>query len=252
MRIAYAFLFFLMGTILGSFFNVIIYRLPRDISIIKPHSFCPNCKNKLDWYDMIPLLSYIFLKGKCRHCKSKISIRYPAIEFLTGITYTLLFLKFGLGIVTLKYIILFSLVIITGVIDLFEGVVPDQLTIPGMIIGLAFSLFRVNINFFQSILGLIFMGVIFLIIILISKGGMGQGDVTFGAMIGSFLGFYSSISVFVLSFIVGAIFGIYALIFLKKKGRDAIPFGPYLALSTYLVVFFGNKILELYYKFLIT
>ncbi len=248
MRIAYLALVFIMGTIFGSFFNVIIYRLPKGESILKPPSHCPKCNAPLRWYDLLPIISFLILRGKCRYCGTKISKRYPIIEALTGITFTAVIYKYGASIIALKYIVFLSLIILTGFIDLFEGIVPDHITIPGMIIGIIFSAFLGRGSLLQSILGAIFMAVIFLAIIFLSRGGMGQGDVTLGALIGSFLGLKFSIAAFIIAFIIGAIFGIFALIFLKKKGKDAIPFGPYLAIASYIMVFCGYKIIEFYFS----
>lgn len=241
---------FIIGSIIGSFINVVIYRLPKSKSIVNPPSACPSCGNRLKWFDMIPILSYIFLKGRCRYCRAKISIIYPIVEILTALTFMFVYVKFGFSLYALKFIIFLTLIIAVSFIDLREGVVPDAIVIPGCGVAILFSLFEGKQIFLQSLLGLTFLGIIFLIIIILSRGGMGEGDITLGAMIGAFVGFKFSIVVFVLSFILGAIFGVIAILFLKKKGKDAIPFGPYLGIASFIVVFFGSKFIDLYYRLL--
>lgn len=248
MKIVYLALVFILGTIFGSFFNVVIYRLPREESILKPPSHCPKCNTPLRWYDLLPIISFLILRGKCRYCNAKISIRYPIIEALTGVTFTMVAYKYAASLIALKYIVFLSLIIITGFIDLFEGIVPDHITLPGIAAGIIFSAFLGRDSFLQAILGSTFMAVTFLAIIFLSRGGMGQGDVTLGAMIGSFLGLKFSIAAFVIAFVIGAVFGIFALIFLKKKGKDAIPFGPYLSIASYIMVFYGYKIIDFYFS----
>ena len=239
---------FFLGAIVGSFLNVVIYRLPNDQSIIFPASHCPKCGHKLAWYDMIPIFSYIFLKGKCRYCKAKISIRYPIIEALTGFAFVGIGLRFGWSLQFFEYIIFASLLIAVSFTDLFYGIVPDIIVIPGAIVGLVFSLLRGKTVFFSSLFGLLLLFVFFVLIILLTKGGMGEGDATFGAMIGSFIGLKFSIATLVISFILGSIIGILLLIFLHKKGKDSMPFGPYLAISAYIMILYGYQIIFIYEK----
>ena len=239
---------FFLGAIVGSFLNVVIYRLPNDQSIIFPASHCPKCGHKLAWYDMIPIFSYIFLKGKCRYCKAKISIRYPIIEALTGFAFVGIGLRFGWSLQFFEYIIFASLLIAVSFTDLFYGIVPDIIVIPGAIVGLVFSLLKGKTVFFSSLFGLLLLFVFFVLIILLTKGGMGEGDATFGAMIGSFIGLKFSIATLVISFILGSIIGALLLIFLHKKGKDSMPFGPYLAISAYIMVLYGYQIIFIYEK----
>lgn len=250
MKIILTFIAFIIGSIIGSFINVVIYRFPKGKSIVNPPSACPSCGNRLKWFDMIPILSYIFLKGRCRYCRTKISIIYPIVEILTGLTYMFVYAKFGFSLYAIKFIIFLTLIIAVSFIDLREGVVPDAIVLPGCGVAILFSLFEGKQIFLQSLLGLTFLGIIFLIIIILSRGGMGEGDITLGAMIGAFVGFKFSIVVFVLSFVLGAIFGVTAMLFLRKKGKDAIPFGPYLGIASFIVVFFGSKFIDLYYRLL--
>ena len=239
---------FFLGTIVGSFLNVVIYRLPNNQSIIFPASHCPKCGHKLAWYDMIPIFSYILLKGKCRYCKAKISIRYPIIEALTGFAFVGIGLRFGWSLQFFEYIIFASFLIAVSFTDLFYGIVPDIIVIPGAIVGFIFSLLRGKTVFFSSLFGSLLLFVFFIIVILLTKGGMGEGDATFGAMIGSFIGFKFSIATLVISFIFGSIIGILLLTFFHKKGKDSMPFGPYLAISAYIMVLYGYQIIFIYEK----
>ncbi len=239
---------FLLGAVIGSFLNVLIYRIPKSESILRPPSHCPVCGHRLKWYDMIPVFSYIFLKGKCRYCGAKISPRYPLIEALTGFAFVGVGLRYGWSLLFFEYIIFSALLITVSFTDIFNGVVPDVVVIPGAVIGLIFSLLRGKDVFISSILGMLFLFGFFLLVIFLTKGGMGEGDATFGGMIGAFLGFKFSLAVLVIAFVLGAIAGILFIIFSRKKGEDAIPFGPYLALAAYIMVLWGYKILYFYFK----
>lgn len=241
---------FVLGTIVGSFLNVVIYRLPREESIIYPASHCPICNHPLKWYDMIPIFSYIMLHGKCRYCGSKISPRYPIIEAITGIAFMGIGWKYGWSLEFFEYLTFSSLLIAVTFTDIFDGVIPDIIVIPGAITGLIFSLVRGKTIFLSSLYGLLLMGGFFTLIILITRGrGMGQGDATLGCMIGAFLGLKFSIVALVLSFLFGAIGGVTAMIFMRKKSKEAIPFAPFLAISGYTVLLYGYAILNLYVNF---
>ncbi len=239
---------FIIGAVIGSFLNVVIYRVPRNESILNPPSHCPVCGHKLKWYDMIPVFSYIFLRGKCRYCGAKISPRYPLIEALTGFAFVGVGLRFGWSLQFFEYVTFSALLIAVSFTDLFDGVVPDIIVVPGAIAGLIFSLLRGKAVFISSLLGMLFLFGFFVLVILLTHGGMGEGDATFGAMIGSFLGFKFSVAMLVIAFVIGAIVGVILITLFKKKSDEAIPFGPYLALSAYVMVLFGYKIMLLYFK----
>ncbi len=239
---------FLLGTIIGSFLNVLIYRIPRNESILNPPSHCPVCRHRLKWYDMIPVFSYIFLRGKCRYCGAKISFRYPLIEALTGFAFVGIGLRYGWSLQFFEYITFSALLITVAFTDIFDGVVPDLVVVPGAVAGLIFSLFRGKTVFLSSLFGMLFLLGFFLLVIFLTRGGMGEGDATLGAMIGTFLGFKFSVVMLVIAFIIGAIAGISLIVFSHKKGEDQMPFGPYLALAAYITVIYGYKIMLLYFK----
>jgi len=247
-------LIFVLGLIVGSFSNVCIYRVPRNESVIYPGSHCPKCHSNISPIDNIPLLSYILLKGRCRNCRSKISIQYPVVEFLTGLIYLIIYLIYGLSIQSLVYLILSSALIIIAFIDLNEQIVPDVISLPGIGVGLILSFFVPYISFINSALGVVVGGGIILIIALVGsmifkKEAMGGGDVKLAAMIGAFLGWrYTIISLF-LGFFLGALTGIILIMAKIKKREDAIPFGPFIALGSIITLLWGEKILLWYLGF---
>jgi len=244
-------LIFILGLIVGSFSNVCIYRIPRNESVIYPASHCPKCHSPIKPVDNIPLLSYILLKGRCRNCGGKISIQYPVVEFLTGIIYVLIFLIYGLSIQTLIYIILSSALIIIAFIDLNEQIVPDVISLPGIGAGLILSFFVPYISFINSALGVVVGGGIILVIglagsVIFKKEAMGGGDVKLAAMIGAFLGWkYTIISLF-LGFFLGALAGIFLILSKIKSREDMVPFGPFIALGSIIILLWGEKIITWY------
>jgi leader peptidase (prepilin peptidase)/N-methyltransferase len=247
-------LIFILGLIVGSFSNVCIYRIPRNESILYPASHCTKCHTTIKPIDNIPLLSYILLKGRCRNCKSKISIQYPVVEFLTGFIYLIIYLIYGLSIQTLIYIILSSALIIIAFIDLNEQIVPDVISLPGIVIGFIISFFVPYISFINSALGIVVGGGIILVIglagsIIFKKEAMGGGDVKLAAMIGAFLGWrYSIISLF-LGFFLGAIVGIILILSKIKSREDVVPFGPFIVMGSLITLLWGEKILSWYLGF---
>ena len=245
-------LIFILGLIVGSFCNVCIYRIPKNESIIYPASHCSKCRSKIKPVDNIPLLSFILLKGRCRNCKSKISIQYPMVEFLSGLIYLIIYLIYGLSVQTLIYIILSSALIIIAFIDLNEQIVPDVISLPGIVTGFIISFFVPYISFINSALGVVVGGGIILIIALVGsmifkKEAMGGGDVKLAAMIGAFLGWrYTIISLF-LGFFLGALVGIFLVLSKIKSKEDMVPFGPFIALGSLITLLWGEKIIAWYW-----
>jgi leader peptidase (prepilin peptidase)/N-methyltransferase len=247
-------LIFILGLIVGSFSNVCIYRIPRNESIIYPASHCPKCRSNISLKDNIPLISYILLKGRCRNCKSKISIQYPIVEFLTGLIYLIIYLIYGFSIQTIIYIILSSALIIIAFIDLNEQIVPDVISLPGIVIGFIISFFVPYISYINSALGVVVGGGIILIIgiagsVIFKKEAMGGGDVKLAAMIGAFLGWrYIIISLF-LGFFLGALAGIILILSKIKSREDTVPFGPFIVLGSFITLLWGEQIISWYIGF---
>ena len=247
-------LIFILGLIVGSFSNVCIYRIPRNESIIYPASHCPKCRSNISPKDNIPLLSFILLKGRCRNCKSKISIQYPIVEFLTGLIYLIIYLTYGLSVQTLIYIILSSALIIIAFIDLNEQIVPDVISLPGIVIGFIISFFVPYISFINSGLGVVVGGGIILIIglagsVIFKKEAMGGGDVKLAAMIGAFLGWRCIVISLFLGFFLGALAGIILILSKIKSREDTVPFGPFIVLGSFITLLWGEKIISWYLGF---
>jgi len=245
---------FIFGLIVGSFLNVCIYRLPRNMSIISPASSCPACNTPIKPLDNIPVLSYIFLRGRCRKCGKKISIRYPAVELLNSILYVAVFYFFGLGW-HLPFLLFFSsAMIVITFIDLDFQIIPDMITIPGIAIGLVSASFLLPdpfslsiVGFKNSIAGLFLGGGLFYLIAVLSRGGMGGGDIKMMAMVGAFMGWKAVLLTTFIGSLAGSIFGIFLMVFRGKGRKTKVPFGPFLAFGAMFTMFFGGKILKWYF-----
>ncbi len=238
---------FIFGIILGSFFNVCIYRIPRGKSIIYPSSHCPKCGTPLKFYDNIPVISYLFLGGRCRYCGARISPIYPLVEILTGILYVVSYLYFrASGIQFLSAVFFVSFLIIITFIDLEHMIIPDVIVYPGIFAGFLFSFLKGKIFLYDGLLGALIGGLAIFLIVFLSRGGMGEGDIKLSAMIGSFLGVKYVIMSLIISFIVGGIVGAFLLL-LKIKGRkDPIPFGPFLSIGAIISLFWGSMIANMW------
>lgn len=233
-----------VGLIFGSFTNVIIARIPHGESVVTPSSHCPRCGHRLGVLDLVPVLSWLFLKGKCRYCQEAISIRYPAVELLTAALFMGVFLRWGISAYTLAGWALTVILVSSAFIDLDEGIIPDVITIPGVVLGLVVSF--VTIGFFPALWGaLAFGGVLFLAAV-VSNGGMGGGDVKLAAVIGAFTGLPGAVITLLLSSFLGAVFGI-ALMLMGRAGRKTpVKFGPFLAVAAYTAYLFSNEIVAWY------
>jgi leader peptidase (prepilin peptidase) / N-methyltransferase len=243
------------GLVIGSFLNVCIYRVPRELSIVSPPSSCPNCKTPIKPWDNIPVISYLILAGKCRKCGEKISLRYPAVELLNGLLYAAIVFQFGVGWQLLVLFAFVSAMVVITFIDIDFQIIPDVITLPGMIIGLATAYFLFPdpfakysvLGFVNSLVGLLAGGVSFYLIALLSRGGMGGGDVKMMAMVGAFTGWKGVFLTTLVGSLAGSLFGI-ALMVLKGKGRKTkVPFGPFLALGSLVTLFLGRMILDWYF-----
>jgi leader peptidase (prepilin peptidase)/N-methyltransferase len=238
------------GLIVGSFCNVIIYRLPLGNSIITPGSQCRSCGNPIRPWDNIPILSYFLLNGRCRFCREPISVRYPIVEFTSGILFIVLYLKFGLSILFVIYALMASTLLVIALIDLDHKIIPNVITLPGVLVGLILSLRFLPITPLTSLLGVLIGGTLFYLIALVSKGGMGGGDIKLIAMIGAFLGWHGTLFTIFSSALLGAVVGI-SLMLLGKKGRkDKLPFGPFLSFGAILFMLSGDDLVRWYLEML--
>lgn len=239
--------FFILGTIIGSFLSVCICRIPAGESIVYPPSHCSNCKSNIKPYDLIPIVSYVILRGKCRYCKEKISIKSPLMELFTGIMFLSLYLKYGLTLELIKYLILFSFLIVIGCIDYNTTDVYFSTTSTGIGIGILFLVinwyFKLPIKTY--FLGAI-IGGIFILLIAVLTGGMGFGDVEICILSGIYIGTKLTVLMLFLSFILGGAVGAILIISKKKSRKDYIAFGPYISIATMIAVLFGEKIINWY------
>ena len=247
------FLVLIIGLCIGSFLNVCIYRIPKEESIVFPASHCTSCGHELKFYELIPIVSYIFLRGKCIKCKSKISIKYPLIEILNGLLYLLLFIKYELSFNFIFYCLLVSLLIVISIIDLESKYVYSSTTIVGVLLAIIYVIIGAylgEVKILNNLLGgLIGYGIIFLIIIL--TGGMGEGDADIAGICGLFIGIKGVLVALFLAIILGGIFASIVLILKIKDRKSEIAFGPYIAIGTLIWILIGQKILTLYVSFFV-
>lgn len=235
---------FIYGAIFGSFFNVVIFRVPKKESIIHHSSHCPKCMETIKPYDLIPIVSYLILGGKCRNCKSPISKRYPIIESLTGISYVLVYLVFGLTYQTLIGIILASILIIITMIDIDTLEILDRFQIMLLVLALG-NLFVTPLPFVDHLIGFFSISILFYIIAYIS-GGIGGGDIKLIAIAGLLLGYKATLVAFFIASILGGSVAIYLLATKQKERKSMIAFGPYLCIGIYFAYLYGNQIFSWY------
>ncbi len=244
---------FIFGLVIGSFLNVCIYRIPLDKSIVYPPSSCPYCGNRIKWYDNVPVLSYLFLGGRCRFCKEKISLIYPFIEILTATISLLIYIKYGLSIQMAVFLILSYMLIVGSFIDLKYYIIPDRISFGLILFGIISSYF-VDIGVLHSILGAVFGFLILYIVavlgkIIFKKDAMGGGDIKLLAGIGAFLGIKGVLFTLFFASFLGSIVGVTLILLGKKDISSRLPFGPFLSVSAIVYLFAGVKIIYMLYGF---
>jgi leader peptidase (prepilin peptidase) / N-methyltransferase len=245
----------ILGAIFGSFLNVVILRLPReDASIVFPASHCPGCQTPLAWFDNIPILSFLLLRARCRNCGMKISWQYPLVEAAMTILAVALFLRFGPTWLFAIYFIFCAALLAIFVIDLYHQIIPDLISLPGIVLGFAFAFVNPLVSWQSSLLGILLGGGILYLIaagyyLFTKREGMGGGDIKLLAMIGAFLGWQSLLFVIFASSILGSLVGIGAMLKQKKGGKTVIPYGPFLALAAVIYLFFQIEIREFFVNF---
>lgn len=265
----------LFGLVVGSFLNVCIARLPQEESIVSPRSRCPRCRSAIAWYDNIPLVSYAVLRGKCRSCGLPISLRYPLVELLNGLLFLWVEREFGLSFEALLAMALCSSFVVITFIDLDHLIIPDVITLPGIVIGVAAAPFFMTAlmeplpfglstvlpdgpyirGLVNSLLGLLAGGApLFLIGWVWEKlrkvEAMGGGDVKLMAMVGSFLGWKSALLSIMLGALSGSVVGGVLITLKRHKPENVIPFGPFLTAGSTLSLFYGGDILSWYFGLL--
>lgn len=236
---------FTVGLCVGSFLNVVIYRLPLGASIIKPGSHCPMCGSPVRPFDNIPLISWLVLMGLCRDCGASISPRYFFVELLTGALTWAVARVYGIDAsALLSMLFVWSLVAVTF-IDLDHQIIPDEITLGGAVVGLAVSHF-LPLGFYGSVVGLIVGGGIFFLIAVIAPGGMGGGDIKLMAAIGAFIGWKQALLTIIIGSALGAVVGLFMIALFGRGRKDKIPFGPFLAVAAVISVLWGNGIINAY------
>ena len=231
---------FAFGAIVGSFLNVVIYRLPRDISVWhRPPSSCPKCQTPIRWYDNLPVVSWLVLRGRCRSCRSSISIRYPLVELASGALTLLAFMRWGLSITGVEVVIFTWVSLALGLIDLDFQILPNRLTYSSILLGLGFSWFGGYTWWLDSLVGALVGALLPTLVIVIYRlwrgiDGMGWGDVKYLAAIGSVVGLRGCVGVLVVGATLGALVGLGLIASGKGSGKTALPFGTFLALAVIL------------------
>ncbi len=241
-------LLFMAGLIVGSFLNVAIYRIPRGMSVCKPPSMCPECGARIAFYDNIPVISYLILKGRCRKCGARIPYTYPAVETVTAFMFLANYYYFGLTLQLLSGIVLVASLIAISVIDIQFKIIPNAITWPMAFVGLVLSIIGDLSRWWFPLAFSAGAFVFMLIIHLIYPKGMGMGDVKLALMIGAFLT-SSVIPALFIGFLLGSIYGLTMIIAKKKKFKQTIPFGPFIALGSIIALFWGEYIINWYLGF---
>jgi leader peptidase (prepilin peptidase) / N-methyltransferase len=265
----FTFVVFLFGACWGSFLNVCIYRIPAELSVVKPRSRCPKCLTNLAWKDNIPIFGWLALGGKCRYCKAPISARYPSIELLTAVLFTLVWLAHplladrGLDFSFAAYWLLVFGLVLGSMVDIDEMWIPDRVTIGGMIVGPVLGFLIPAMHgaethvggLIQSLIGLAAgFGSLWSVALIgrwvLKKDAMGFGDVKLMGALGAFLGWQSVIFIVFVSSLFGTIVGVSFIAFGKKEWQSKIPFGPYIALAAIIWVLGGSALWELYMEWM--
>lgn len=244
------FLIFLYGLLFGSFFNVVGLRVPVNQSIVAPRSACPKCGHTLKWYELIPVLSYIFQRGKCSQCKTAISPIYPIVELITGLLFILAPFKLGWSSELFVAWTLISLLMIILVSDLAYMIIPDKVLVVFSIILIVEKIIIPHTTWVFSISGAAVGFFLLLFLAVISKGGMGGGDIKLFAVIGFVLGPKLVLLAFFLASLFGAVIGIIGMLLKHFKKREPIPFGPYIVLGTLVAYFYGSNLIHFYFQLL--
>ena len=240
----------LISSVLGSFFNMLIHRLPRNQEIVKKPSHCPKCQHKLTWLDLLPILSYLFLKGRCRYCREKIASRYLLVEISSVFLFTTCWLIFGPTYLFLKYSFFLSIMLLIFFTDLETKKIPDSLNYILICTGLFLAFYEHSI--IDSILGLIigsfiFLSIGFLAKLYYKKDALGGGDVKLSGAIGAYWGLAIMLFSIYFSFLIGGLVSIFLIILKKKTNQDYIAFGPFMVLGSILALLISDYLIILYF-----
>ena len=242
----------LVGLVFGSFLNVVIYRIPRNELVRKGRSKCPKCGQQLRWYHNIPVISYLVLRGKCGFCGKKIALRYPVVELINAAMYLYFFWQFGFEYNFFVFSFLGSVLLAIFFIDLDFQIIPDVITLPGMILALTASFMPGGIGIVNAAIGLVIGGGSLYLIALLGdwlfkKESMGGGDIKMAAMLGAFLGWQKVLFIFISSAVIGLVISVALMLFSSKLRQErVVPFGPFLALAALLAILYGDSLINYY------
>lgn len=241
---------FIFGLIVGSFLNVVIFRLDKNKSFLGGRSVCLNCGKKIAWYDNLPLLSFVILGGRCRFCKKNISWQYPLVELATAIIFAWFYWQFGLSLKFFALIIFSCFLLVIFIYDLKHYLILDKVVIPAMVVALLFNL-CLGLSFKDLILGGLIGGSFFAIQYYVSKGKwVGGGDIRLGILMGLMLGWKFLLVALFLAYLLGAGVGLVLIVLNKKKMSSQIPFGPFLVLATLITLVYGQHLISWYFSLL--
>jgi leader peptidase (prepilin peptidase)/N-methyltransferase len=235
-----------LGAVVGSFLNVVIWRLPRGESLLHPPSHCPACGAPVRWFDNVPVLGYLVLGGRCRACRGRISPEYPLVEAGNAALWGLVGWRFGLTPELPVYMALASALVALAVIDLHHQILPDRITLPGIVVGLLASATLLPAGLLPALAGAALGGGLFFAIAVLSRGGMGGGDVKLIAMIGAFLGWQAVLLTTFLAAVAGGAVGLFLILFFGKGRKYAVPFGPFLSAAALVCLLWGNRMIDWY------
>ncbi|MCF3943342.1 prepilin peptidase [Oceanobacillus alkalisoli] len=242
-------LFFLFGAAFGSFFNVVGIRSPKNETFVHNRSHCPKCNKTLAWFELVPILSYLLQLGKCRNCKEKISIIYPVVETLTGALFVLSYLTFGLSAELIISLLLVSMLMIIFVSDIHYMIIQNKVLLFFLPLFIILRMITPLEPWWSPIAGAVAGTVLLALIILVSRGGMGAGDMKLFGVLGIVLGFQNVFLAFFLACLIGAIVGILLIALKVVKRKQPIPFGPYIVIGALIAYFYGKEIVQLYISF---
>lgn len=246
MSIYFAVLVFILGLLVGSFLNVCIFRIPLRQSVVTTPSHCGACGKRIRSHDLIPVLSYLLLGGKCRFCGEKISLRYPMVELLNAAAYLLIYQACGLSIQFMGFSLLASSLIVIAFIDYDHKIIPDGVVLLLIGAGVIYSVFARDITWLDRLIGFFAASLPLYLILLLSKGGVGGGDIKLMAAVGIYLGWKLTLLSLLIGAVLGSIVAVILLIMKRKTRKDEIPFGPALAVGIMAAALYGNRLLDWY------
>ena len=241
-----------LGAFIGSFLNVLVHRLPRKENFVTGRSHCPKCKELIHWYDNIPIVSFLILGAKCRRCKEPISWRYPLVELATAMFFLVAYKLYGVSFQSMIAAIFFSMLVVVTLIDFEFYIIPDRITYPGMLLGLALSWVNPLVTPLEALIGLLAGGASLYLLamlgdLLFKKESLGGGDIKLAAMLGAFLGWKNIIFIFFGAAVFGLIYALLQMAASRKEGAGRmIPFGPFLSLAAIVALFFGETLINFY------